>query len=335
MNVLTQPGEEKSSRRTWLRNSGGVLAGFAASQALVPSSPVSGQEESVRHEFQPSSKPTNFQIACMTLAYSEYPFERALQGIKQAGFEYVAWGTTHRKHSSSKSEPVIAADAPASRARELAQQCRDLGLDPLMMFSMIYPEADDAIKVMTSRIRQAGAAGIRQVLTFGHNEGSARKVWIKRFKQLGSIAKDQDVMIVIKQHGGSTGTGQACEEIVQEISNPNVMVCYDAGNVMDYLDVDPIPDILHCRNSIRSFCIKDHRNWPKDEDCGAGFGSIDHYQLLNPVAFTGINIPLCCENIFAPLMPRPSTPEEIDALALRSRLYLATVVSGLQNWGKK
>lgn len=271
----------------------------------------------------------------MTLPYSEYPFERALKGIKQAGFEYVAWGTTHRKASGSTSEPVIAADAPAGRARELGQQCRDHGLDPLMMFSMVYPEADDATKVMTSRIRQAGAAGIRQVLTFGHNEGSAKQVWIERFKQLGLVAQDHDVMIVIKQHGGSTGTGQACAAIVQEISNSNVMVCYDAGNVMDYLDVDPIPDILHCSNSVRSFCIKDHRNWPEDQDCGAGFGSIDHYKLLHPVAFAGIDMPLCCENIFAPLLPRPSSPEEIDSLALRSRLYLETVVSGLQDWGKR
>lgn len=335
MSASTQLGEENSTRRAWLRNAGGVLAGFAASQALVPSAPVWGQQQFVQPEHQLSREPTNFQLACMTLPYSEYPFERALKGIKQAGFEYVAWGTTHRKDSSSTSEPLIAEDASASRARELGQQCRDLGLDPLMMFSMVYPEADDAMKVMTSRIHQAGAAGIRQVLTFGHNEGSARKVWVERFKQLGSIAKDQNVMIVIKQHGGSTGTGQACDEIVQEIANPNVMVCYDAGNVMDYLDVDPIPDIMHCSNSIRSFCIKDHRNWPIDQDCGAGFGSIDHYQLLNPVAFAGIDMPLCCENISAPLVPRPTTPEEIDSLALRSRLYLATVVSGLQAWGKQ
>ncbi len=334
MSALAQPGEAASTRRTWLENTAGVLAGFAA-QALVPRSAASGQQPSAQPEHQPSAAPTNFQLACMTLPYSEYPFERALKGIKQAGFEYVAWGTTHRKDSSSASEPVIAADAPASRARELGQECRDLGLDPLMMFSMVYPEADDAMKVLTSRIRQAEAAGIRQVLTFGHNEGSAKQVWIQRFKQLGTVAKDHNVTIVIKQHGGATGTGQACEEIVQEISNPNVMVCYDAGNVMDYLNVDPIPDIMHCSESVRSFCIKDHRNWPIDQDCGAGFGSIDHYRLLNPVAFAGIDMPLCCENISAPLVPRPSTPEEIDSLALRSRVYLATVVSGLQHWGKK
>ena len=41
-------------------------------------------------------------------------------------------------------------------------------------------------------------------------------------------------------------------------------------------------------------------------------------------------MPLAYENIFAPLVPRPTTPEEIDALARRAREYLETVISGLQ-----
>lgn len=136
-------------------------------------------------------------------------------------------------------------------------------------------------------------------------------------------------MIVVKQHGGSTGTGQACAEIVREVNHPAIMVNYDAGNVMDYLDVDPIPDIRKCAAEVRSFCIKDHRNWPKDQDCGPGFGEIDHYRLLHPVAFTGLKMPLCCENIFAPLVPRPTKPEGVDALARRAREFLETVTQGL------
>ena len=105
---------------------------------------------------------------------------------------------------------------------------------------------------------------------------------------------------------------------------------YDAGNVLDYLDKDPIPDIKTCAAEVRSFCIKDHRNWPKDEDCGPGFGEIDHYKLLHPVAFTGLTMPLACENIFAPLLPRPDKPEGVDALAKRAREFLEVVTTGLQ-----
>ena len=272
---------------------------------------------------------TEFQIACMTLPYSQFSFRRALQGIQNAGYQYVAWGTRHTTENGEK-KPVLAEEASPRMARELGDQCRDQGLIPLMMFSMVYPENDKAIPILTHRIKQASAAGIPQVLTFGHTEGSNRNLWIKRFKRLGPVARDHGVLVVIKQHGGNTGTGAACAEIVREVGHSHIKVNYDAGNVMDYLNVDPIPDIKLCAEEVRSFCIKDHRNFPKDQDCGPGYGEIDHYKLLHPVAFSKLKIPLCCENIFVPILPRPINPNQIDKLARRAREYLEIVTQGLQ-----
>jgi sugar phosphate isomerase/epimerase len=70
------------------------------------------------------------------------------------------------------------------------------------------------------------------------------------------------VLLVVKQHGGETGTGAACAEITREVADPNVKVNYDAGNVLDYLNVPPLDDIRTCADQIHSFCIKDHRNFP-------------------------------------------------------------------------
>jgi sugar phosphate isomerase/epimerase len=277
-----------------------------------------------------AGKPTQFQIACMTLPYAKFPLARALEGIQRSGFRYVAWGSTYEE-AAGKPVPVMPPDAPPAAARELGKRCRDLGLEPVMMFSTIYPEAAEAVAVLTNRIKQAAAARIPQVLTFGHTQGGNRAVWVERFKMLAPVARDHGVMIVVKQHGGTTGTGQACAEIIREVADPAIMVNYDGGNVLDYLHVDPIPDIQKCAAEVRSFCIKDHRNWPKSEDCGPGFGEIDHWRLLHPVAFTGWTMPLCCENIFAPLVPRPTTPEEVDALARRAREYLEVVIRGLQS----
>ncbi len=277
----------------------------------------------------PETKPrTVFRVACMTLPYSRFPLRRALEGIRSAGYRYVAWGTTHKE--DGKDVPVLTPDAPPGKAKELAKQCRDIGLEPVMMFSMVYPESPDGLAVLKRRILQAGAAGVGQVLTFGHTKGGNRKLWVERFKQLGPVAKNENVLLVVKQHGGETGTGQACAEITREVDHPNVKVNYDAGNVLDYLNKDPIPDIKTCADEVRSFCVKDHRNWPKSEDCGPGFGEIDHYKLLAPVAFTGLTMPLCCENIFAPLVPRPEKPEGVDALAKRAREFLEVVIAGLQ-----
>ncbi|MEO2013688.1 MAG: TIM barrel protein [Fuerstiella sp.] len=279
---------------------------------------------------EPPRKRTEFQLACMTLPYSGFPLKRALTGIAAAGYRFVAWGTTYRETPGGQRIPVMPADASPQQARELARQCRDVGLEPLMMFSTVYPEADDGLRVLTQRIKQAAAAGIGQVLTFGHTKGGNRRLWVERFRKLGPIARDNGVLIVVKQHGGSTGTGQACAEIIREVDDEGIQVNYDAGNVMDYLNVDPIPDIQKCADVVRSFCMKDHRNWPRDQDCGPGFGEIDHYRLLYPVAFTGRKMPLCCENIFAPLVDRPTTPDGIDTLARQVREYLQTVIAGVQ-----
>jgi len=308
------------SRRTFLHAGAAALS---ASAVAVITSRAGEQAPETR------GPPTEFQIACMTLPYSRFPLGRALSGIQSAGYRYVAWGTQHVEADGQKL-PVLADDAPADQAAELGRRCRDLGLEPLMMFSTIYPEDPRGLEVLTQRVKQAAAAGIPQVLTFGHTEGGNAPVWVERFKKLGPVAKDHGVLVVVKQHGGSTGTGEACAKIVREVGHPNIQVNYDAGNVMDYLNVDPIPDILTCADVVRSFCIKDHRNWPKDEDCGPGLGEIDHYRLLHPVAFRGLKMPLCCENIFAPLVPRPETPAGIDDLAARARCFLELVIAGLQ-----
>lgn len=278
--------------------------------------------------FAAGRTPTRFRLACMTLPYSRFPLARALAGIKAAGYSFVAWGTTHKE--DGKDVPVVAKDAPPEKAKELAKRCRDMGLEPVLMFSGVYPEAKDGLDVLKARLLQAGAAGVPQVLTFGHTKGGNRALWVERFKRLGPVAKDNNVLLVVKQHGGETGTGEACAAITREVGHPNVKVNYDAGNVLDYLNKDPIPDIATCADEVRSFCIKDHRNWPKSEDCGPGFGEIDHYKLLAPVAFTGRVVPLACENIFAPLVPRPDTPDGVDALARRAREFLEVVTAGLQ-----
>jgi hypothetical protein len=122
-------------------------------------------------------------------------------------------------------------------------------------------------------------------------------------------------------------------DIVRDVADEGVKVNYDSGNVMDYLHLEPaavLADLAKCAGAVRSFCIKDHRAFPKDQDCGPGLGEIDHYRLLAPVAFTGRTMPLCCENVFAPSAPRPADAGGIDALARRAREFLELVTQGLQ-----
>jgi sugar phosphate isomerase/epimerase len=276
-----------------------------------------------------SGRLTEFQIACMTLPYSPYSFDRALEGIAKAGYKFAAWGTTHR-NTVGKNVPLLDTGDSSEVALKLAARTRAAGLEPVMMFSMVNLEEADAPKLHAQRVEQAAAAGIPFLLTFGRTNPGDYENAIRCLKHAGPIAQKAGVTIVVKQHGGNTATGLMIKKILRDTGEPAVQMCYDAGNVLDYESNDPIPDIQACWQDIRAFAIKDHRNWPKDEDCGPGFGEIDHYRLLTPVARTGLKMPLACENIFEPLVERPTAAEGVDALARRAREFLETVTRGVQ-----
>ena len=277
---------------------------------------------------QTQASPTRFQIACMTLPYSAFPLERALTGIKQSGFKYVAWGVNHRE-GPGPPKPVLAVDAPPREAAQLATRGRNMGIEPVMMFATVNLEAPNAVDAHLKRIEQAAAAKIPFLLTFGKTGGGEYDAFLRTLKTVAPRARTAGVTIVIKQHGGNTATGKHCARIVAAVADAGLKICYDAGNVLDYEKQDPIPDIQTCWSEVRAFAIKDHRNTPKSEDCGPGFGEIDHYKLLLPVMRTGLAMPLACENIFEPLTPRPSSADGVDALAVRAREYLESVIRGL------
>lgn len=276
-----------------------------------------------------TASPTRFQLACMTLPYSPFPMERALTGIKSAGFRYVAWGVNHRE-SDGKMRPAMAVDAPPAEARALAARCRNMGLEPVMMFSTVNFEEAGAADAYRKRIDQAQAAGIGNIIVFGKPAGGGYRDVIQNLQKAAAHAKGSNVKLVVKQHGGNTATGVDISRILADVADPAVWMCYDAGNVLDYENNDPIPDIRACWKDVRAFAIKDHRNFPVDQDCGPGFGEIDHYKLLYPVMRTGLTMPLAFENIFEPLVPRPGSPEGTDRLARRSREYVESVLAGLE-----
>ena len=267
---------------------------------------------------------TRFQIGCLTLPYAAFSLERACEGIARAGCRYLGFGTQHQQVI------IPALDAAPAEAARVAGQVRSFGLEPLLMFSRISVETPDSVPGHLRRIEQASAARIPYLLTFGSTRPGKYETWISNLKQLAPKAQAAGVTLVIKPHGGNTATGRACARIVADVGEPGLKICYDAGNVLDYEKMDPIRDIQSCAREVAAFTIKDHRLTPKDEDCGPGFGEIDHYKLLAAVAQNAREMPLLCENIFEPLLPRPKNPDEIDVLARRAREFLETVTRGLE-----
>src|SRR5687767_14948176 len=115
-NELGSPGS-RIGRRELLAASAGALLASRLGEA--------------RAAAQATERPTEFQIACMTLPYRDFPLARALEGIRETGYRYVAWGTDHLEESGRR-VPVMPVSATAADAKRLGDRCRDLGLEPVM-----------------------------------------------------------------------------------------------------------------------------------------------------------------------------------------------------------
>jgi len=306
-----------------------ALGSMALGSAALPQAATGQQKNDEWSSAQSGAAFTIFQNACMTLPYSGFTLDRAIEGIRKSGYKYIAWGVSHVDEAGTRQE-LLPVNANVSVARVLAARCRTVGMEPVMMFSTVNFEEAGAADAYKKRIDQASEADIRSIIVFGKTTRGGYADVVKNLQAAAKHAEGTKVKLLVKQHGGNTATGQDCSQIIAAVNHPSVKMCYDAGNVLDYENHDPIPDIQKCWRDIYGFSIKDHRNFPVDQDCGAGFGEIDHYRLLATVMRTGLTMPLACENLSEPLKPRPTDPEEIDRLALRSRLYVETVLSGLQ-----
>ncbi|QGJ69101.1 Hypothetical protein PBC10988_7670 [Planctomycetales bacterium 10988] len=320
-------------RRDWLRLQLLSWIGLSGSlfltnrQAIAVGTVEASPEQNSppRHPLQPS----RFLIACSTAPYQSFTFLRAIQGIAKAGFRYVAWGSSHVDFEG-ESKFLLKPDDATSQAKLYASQCRDLGLEPLSLQSGIDPEEDTAVEALTKMFRLAAAAGIPQVILSGRLRKLPREKWAERLRHAGHIAQDFDVTLLLKSSEGELGSGAACQGMIEAVDHPHVKLQYDAGGVMQALNIDPLPDLRRCHQQVWSLALKDHRLQPQRQHCGPGLGVIDHYQLLGIVAAEGRILPLCVEELAAPLLPPPRHPDELDDLAKRSFDYLNLVAAGLQ-----
>ncbi|MGH2353611.1 MAG: sugar phosphate isomerase/epimerase family protein, partial [Chloroflexota bacterium] len=265
------------------------------------------------------------ELGAHTLPYRNYPFERALEGIARAGFNYVGIWNDHAK------APVIPPQAGGAEIDAVRRRIESAGLRPRMTFRFPAAEPDQAAQ-MRRTIEVAAALGAPFALSSGPSPYLKAFVERKRdmrfrretdayfamLREVAPVAERAGVTIVMKPHMGVTGTGADLADIVELIDHPAVRICYDAGNIAFYEGLKPEEDVKDCARYVRAVCIKDHRGPRAHVDFPLpGEGEVDHAQLFRTLLDAGFAGPALVERI-----DRLESAEAIDAALAKARVNL-------------
>ena len=163
---------------------------------------------------------TEFQIACMTIPFQVFSFERGVKGVAAAGFRYLAWGPNQTDASGGRMD-TISLDAGPARAKELLRISRDAGLETILMFATAYPENPGAVAAYRKRIDQPQEAGIPNLLAFGSPKSTSehRAKFVRTLEAVADHARQASVSVCVKQHGGVTATGELTAFVVRDVNH--------------------------------------------------------------------------------------------------------------------
>ncbi|MBM3334746.1 sugar phosphate isomerase/epimerase, partial [Candidatus Sumerlaeota bacterium] len=247
----------EATRRDFLRRS---VALFGASGILCKNL-----------ESTASSSPATsarYQLSCQTLPYRSFPLQRALQGIRDAGYRYVMPYSTHAGQPAFS--PALSADDRSALKKMLA----DHGLTAHMSFVGLgmdvksekgqteYKKELDLFREF--EIKTVVGIGPWYFKKFPDQPRPADEwerecaLFYKALEKLVPHAEQLGIIIALKPHTGITATAKACLQVVKRIVSDNLKICWDAGNVSFYEGINPDPDFPALAPHVRAVCIKDH-----------------------------------------------------------------------------
>jgi len=130
------------------------------------------------------------------------------------------------------------------------------------------------------------------------------------------------VQVVMKPHGGISGSAGEILRVIKEVNHRNFSIWYDAGNIIHYTGKDPVAEIDPIAPHITGFCAKDCGELKGDVMIQFGTGKVDFPAVFKRLKAGGFNGPVmveCCRI--------GQTPEETTTNAAANREFLEKVLA--------
>jgi sugar phosphate isomerase/epimerase len=231
-------------------------------------------------------------IGCFNRPWTKWSLDEALGGIKQAGYGVMGLLTP------PKGEAFTGSAATPEYLAGLKQKIAAHGLKANMCSLRIKSgELADVIKDTRQQIANAATLGLEYALTFGTSKESEVEQYYKVMSDAAAYAQERGIKLVMKPHGGSSGSSQEIVDGLKRVKHPNFKIWYDAGNIIYYTGKDPVAELKPIAEHVTGFCAKDCAAPKSEVMIQFGTGKVDFPAVFATLKSAGFNGPImveCC-----------------------------------------
>ena len=266
------------------------------------------------------SAPTRWPIGCFNRPWAKWSYDDALDGIKAAGYQWTGL------LSQTKTDVLANSSATPEYLAALKQRIAARGLKANMCALRVKNDLPlaDAIADSRKQIANAHTLGLQYAMTFGEPKPERYAQYNKVMADAAAFAQERGIKLVMKPHGGGSGSSTEIVQALKAVGHPNFKIWYDAGNIIFYTGKDPVAELDPIAEHVTGFCAK---------DCGAqrgevmiqfGKGKVDFAGVFKKLKSAGFNGPImveCCK--------QGATVQETTDNASANRLFLEKVLASV------
>lgn len=265
----------------------------------------------------------DYQIGCFTRPWAAHDWRVAFDEIAAAGFKHVGLMTTN-----SPSKHILSQETTIDQAHKVGEEAKQRGLGIPSAWGgdlNIATSTDGGVSVLRHMIDLSAAARCKSILLGGVGNAKFVGAYYETIAKCADEAAAKKVMLTIKPHGGTNGTGSQLRDAVKKVNNPNFRIWYDAGNIYYYSDgkISPVDDAPNVDGYVSGWCIKDFTMQPKkDVDITPGTGQVDFKSVFAKLKTGGFTT--------GALVVETLTPGDLPHLqseAKKARLFVENLIS--------
>ncbi|MBI4328227.1 MAG: sugar phosphate isomerase/epimerase [Chloroflexi bacterium] len=263
---------------------------------------------------------TNWPIGCFNRPWTQWSYNDALDGIKDAGYRLTGLLSGHR------GEAFTSSAATPEYLDGLKKRIAQRGLAVNMTAIRFRPDAPLEANTADLRrqIENAARLEVKFMLTFGVDRPAHYDNFYRLMADAAAQAERRGLHIVLKPHGGGSGASGEILRCLEKVAHPNFKIWYDAGNIIYYTGKDPLAELEPIARHVTGFCAKDCPA-PKGEVMSQfGTGKVDFKALFAKLKSVGFNGPIMVEGVKV-----GATAAETTANARANREFLEKALASV------